>query len=236
MAKHIKQAALLLGISLMSLVAVPAHAQEQGGGNMDGKKVLYGLHWGFTENQVRIYYSDVKGIAHPLGEGNRSFYAPGTRINVMYDLRLGRYFRLRVMPGVLLYGRIWEPGEMHIPTSPSVEYKVESVCGELPVDVKFQPFRWGDRQLYFTSGLNYGFDFSSLNKEIGEGTVQRLNTHSVHYTCGVGYGFDTRYLRLGVELKATFGLPAPDIFNGTRPSTFYHHAGPTFGLGFIIEA
>ena len=232
MVKHIKPAALLLCISLFSLHLVPAHAQD----GFDNKKALYGLHLGFTENWVDIYYSDIEGYSHPLDQGNHSFCAPGTRINVMYDMRLGRFFSLRVMPGVSLIGRAWEPGDISIPTSPSVEYKVKSVCGELPVDVKFHPFRWGDRQLYLTSGLNYSFDFTSLNKDLNEGTIQRLNAHDLRYICGVGYEFDTRYVRLGIEMKATFGLPSSDIIIGTRPETFYYHNGPTFSFGFNIEA
>lgn len=47
---------------------------------------------------------------------------------------------------------------------------------------------------------------------------------------------DTKYLRLGVELKATFGLPSPDKVGGKLPDTFHHHSGPTFGFGFTIEA
>ena len=230
MVKHIKRAALLLCISLLSLHFVPAHAQE----GFNNKKVLYGLHWGFTDNRVDLYYSDVEGIAHPLDQGNHSFFAPGTRLNVMCDVRLGNYFRLRVMPGVLLTGRNWEPTGLSIPTSSTTDYKVISVCGELPVDIKFYLFRW--EQLYLTSGLSYSFDFTSLNKDINEGTIQRLNAHDFRYICGLGYEFDTRYVRLGIELKATFGLPSSDIIIGTRPETFYYHSGPTVGFGFIIEA
>ena len=230
MVKHIKRAALLLCISLLSLHFVPAHAQE----GFSNKKVLYGLHWGFTENWVDLYYSDIEGFAHPLDQGNHSFFAPGTRLNVMYDVRLGNYFRLRVMPGVSLTGRNWEPSGLSIPTSSTTDYKVISVCGELPVDVKFYPFRWD--QLYLTSGLSYSFDFTSLNKDLDEGTIQRLNAHDLRYICGVGYEFDTRYVRLGIELKATFGLPSSDIIIGTRPETFYYHSGPSFSFGFNIEA
>ena len=230
MVKHIKRAALLLCISLLSLHFVPAHAQD----GFNNKKVLYGLHWGFTENWVDLYYSDIEGFAHPLDQGNHSFFAPGTRLNVMYDVRLGNYFRLRVMPGVSLTGRNWEPSGLSIPTSSTTDYKVISVCGELPVDVKFYPFRWD--QLYLTSGLIYSFDFTSLDKDLDEGTIQRLNAHDLRYICGVGYEFDTRYVRLGIELKATFGLPSSDIIIGTRTETFYYHSGPTFGFGFIVEA
>ncbi|MCR5193016.1 MAG: PorT family protein [Bacteroidales bacterium] len=234
MVKHIKLAALLLFISLSMFLSIPVHAQGQEGGGFNNRKVLYGLHWGFTENSVDLYYSDIEGFAHPLDPDNHSFFALGTRLNVMYDVRLGNYFRLRVMPGVSLTGRTWEPVNVSVPTSSSVEYKVKSVCGELPVDVKFYPFRCD--QLYLTSGLSYSFDFTSLDKDIDEGTIQRLNAHDIRYTCGVGFDFDTHNFRLGVELKATFGLPSSDIILGTRPDAFYYHNGPTFGFGFIIEA
>ena len=59
MVKHIKPAALLLCISLFSLHRVPAHAQE----GFNNKKALYGLHLGFTENWVDIYYSDIEGYS-----------------------------------------------------------------------------------------------------------------------------------------------------------------------------
>lgn len=231
MVKHIKPAALLLCISLLSLHFVPAHAQE----GFDNRKALYGLHLCFTENRVDIYHTQ-GGEAYALKEGNHSFYAPGTRISVIWDFRMGDHFRLRAMPGVSLIGRTWVPDNISIPTSPSVEYKVKNVCGELPIDVKWIPFRWGNRQLYLASGLSYSFDFTSFNKDLDEGTIQRLNAHDLRYICGVGYEFDTRYVRLGIEMKATFGLPSSDIIIGTRPETFYYHNGPTFSFGFNIEA
>lgn len=234
MVKHIKRAALLLCIFHFSFLSIPVHAQEQDGVNPDNRKVLYGIHWGFTENQLDIYHSDAEGFARPLEQGNHSFFAPGTRINVMYDVRLGNHFRLRVMPGVSLVGRNWEAGDISITTSPSVEYKVKSVCGELPVDVKFYPFRRGNQELYLTSGLSYSFDFNSLRRDNDEGTIQRLNSHDLRYICGMGYEFDTRYVRLGIELKATFGLPSPNIISDTHTDTFYFHSGPTFGFGFNI--
>lgn len=236
MVKQINRAALLLCVSFLSIFSATSHAQELDGGGSDNKKVHYGIHWGFVDNQVDIYYSDNNGEARPLEQGNHSFYAPGTRINVVYDIRLGRFFSLRAMPGLLVYGLVWEPGDIAVPVSPSVEYKVKSVCCELPVDVKFHPFSRDDRQLYLSSGLSYGFDLASLNKESDEGTIQRLNAHDLRYTCGVGFDFDTKYLRLGVELKATFGLPSPDKVGGKLPDTFFHHSGPTFGFGFTIEA
>ena len=44
MVKHIKQAALLLSISLLSILSIPAHAQDQEHGDFESRKVLFGLH------------------------------------------------------------------------------------------------------------------------------------------------------------------------------------------------
>ncbi len=235
MVKHIKKAALLLCISLLSILSQSIHAQEQELGGFNNKKVLYGLHWGFTENWVDLYYTQ-GGEAYALKEGNHSFYESGIRVSVIGDFRMGDHFRLRAMPGVSVFSCTWEPSSLSFPTSSTTDYNVVNVCGEMTVDVKWIPFRWGDRQLYLTSGLSYNFDFTSLNKDLDEGTIQRLNAHDLRYICGVGYEFDTRYFRLGIEMKADCFSLLPTNTSGSRSNTFYFHSGPSFSIGFNIEA
>ncbi len=237
MVKHIKQAALLLCISLLSNHFIPAHAQDQERGDFESRKVLYGFHSGFTVNGVDLYYTQ-GGKAYALKEGDHSFYAPGTRVSVIGDFRLGKHFRLRAMPGVSVFGSTWstwEPTGSSVPT-PITEYQILGVCGELPVEVKWIPFRWGDRQIYLASGLSYSFDFTSLAKDLDEGIIQRLNAHDLRYICGLGYEFDTRYFRLGIELKADWFSLLPTHTGGSLSNDFYFKNGPSFSLGFIVEA
>lgn len=235
MVKHIKQAALLLSISLLSILSIPAHAQDQEHGDFESRKVLFGLHSGFTANGVDLYYTQ-GGKAYALKEGNHSFFEAGVRVSVIGDFRLGNHFRLRAMPGVSVFGSTWEPRGLSVPTSPTTEYQVLGVCGELPVEVKWIPFRWGDRQIYLASGLSYSFDFTSLGKDLEEGIIQRLNAHDLRYICGLGYEFDTRYFRLGIELKVDCFSLLPTNTGGSHPNDFYFKNGPSFGFGFIVEA
>ena len=216
---------LALYILQSSLFVAPVHSQEHAG----GRTMRYGLHLGFSENMVNLYGGTQGGEVQALD--NQSFYVPGFRIAVTGDLQMGRYFSLRVMPGVMLFGRSWEPEDVVLP---AIDYKVESVLGELPIDVKFHPFRKGSWQPYFCIGLSYGFDFASLRKDVADGSIQRLNAHDLRYTCGLGLDCDTRYLRVGVDLKASFGLIPPSGSGHTNP--VYFHGGPTFSLGFNIEA
>lgn len=140
--------AVMLGIFLLSFYAVPAFAQEEEG----VKKVHYGLQLGMSENSIDLYHVQ-NGVAHELSEGNSSFYATGFRLAVLADIELSRYFSLRVIPGVSLINNSWEPDGIGVATVSSVDYKVKSVCGELPVDIKIHPFRAGNVRPFIAPDL-----------------------------------------------------------------------------------
>ena len=165
-----------------------------------------------------------------LEQGNHSFYAPNFRLAVIYDLRLNRCLSLRVMPGVKLLDYQWEPG-IAVVNRPSI-YKLESVCGELPVDIKLHPFRKGNFEPFVLGGIVYGFDFTSLRNDI-EG-VSQMNAHDFRCNFGIGVDCYTPILKLGVELKAGFGIIQPNTTSNDNP--FYFKNGPTFSLGVSIEA
>ena len=231
-----KSLAGLKGIAMLCLLQLPlfapsAYSQEQGKGTLDNRKVYYGIQLGFTENKVDLYYT-LGGAAHAMEQGNHSFYTPGFRTAAIFDIRLGDYFSLRAMPGVSLFNCDWEPTTL----SPSTSYTVESVCGDVPVDVKFHPFRMGNWEPYITSGLGYSFDFASQRKTSDNKTIGPLNAHNLNYTCGLGIDCYTRYLKIGVDLKAGFGLLSPNTGGSNHTEPFYFHSGPTFCLGFTFEA
>jgi hypothetical protein len=112
---------------------------------------------------------------------------------------------------------------------------LESVRGEVPVDVKFHPYRWGKVEPYLTSGLGYGYDFASL-REDSHNYIKPLNAHDLRYTCGLGVDWYTRLVRVGVELKAGFDLLPPNTDGSGLSRHAYFHAGPTFSIGINIEA
>lgn len=234
MVKHIKKA-MLICILQSFVFIVPTQAQESTRAGVDSHRFFFGVHAGFTESKVNLFYTQ-SGEAHELKEGNHSFYLPGFRIAVIGGVRLGDYFSLRVIPGVSIFGDYWEPDGISIPAAPGAKYKVESVCGELPVDVKFHPFRTGILRPFLTSGLCYGFDYVTRSNDIDKMRVQRLNGSDFRYTCGVGVDCDIRFLRIGVEFKASFGLLSPSTGGNGNVNDFYFNGGPSFSLGINIEA
>jgi hypothetical protein len=211
-----------LGIALLCIVlSAPAYSQSQEQGGPDNHKFLYGIHLGFTDNQFDLYSTNGGLIAiqnDPSSMDDRSYHARGFRFAVIGEARLGRCFSLRVMPGVSLFRAL----------------KLESVRGEVPVDVKFHPYRWGKVEPYLTSGLGYGYDFAS-SREDSHNYIKPLNAHDLRYTCGLGVDWYTRYVKLGLELKAGFGLLPPNTSGINSNSLSYFHNGATFCLGLIIE-
>lgn len=114
------------------------------------------------------------------------------------------------------------------------EYSVESVCGEIPVDVTFHPFGMGRVRPYLTSGLSYGYDFAALHGD--ERAIHRFNSHDLRFTCGLGLDCDTRYIKIGIELKAGFGLLSPFLILPPPANPFYIQGSPDFCLGIDFEA
>ena len=216
-------------LSLLSLLAGAAHAQNQNNGTWDNHKLHYGIHLGLTDNQFKLY-SAYGGIwdsqngsfvrqDDPPSEDDLSYRTRGFRIAVIGEARLGRCFSLRVMPGVSLFRAL----------------KLESVRGELPVDVKFHPYRWGKVEPYLTSGLGYGYDFATLRDD-SHNNIKPLNAHDLRYTCGLGLDWYTRLVRVGFELKAGFGLLPPNTSDINPNNLSNFHCGPNFCLGINIEA
>ena len=219
-----------LGVALLCIaLSLPAFAQEDSASH----KWSYGLHAGFTLNTVDLY-STLSGTAQALEEGNHTIVVPGFRIATISELRLGGGFSLRAMPGVSVFSGKWEPTGMMLPASlQSDSYKMERVCGELPVDVRLRAIRWGDLEPYLVAGLSYKFDFASLQHDDDNESIQPLNAHGLDFSFGYGLDWYTRYFKVGFEFKVTKGLLAPGNGGG---DPFYFHNRSSFSLGLIIEA
>lgn len=225
----------MLCVLQLSLLSMPAHSQEQDSSALDNHKVSYGLQLGYTINTVDLY-STHNGTAQALTEGNHTICAPGFRIATIGEFQLGRHFSLRVMPGVSLFSTNWEPTGVMLPASlQSYNYRIESVCGELPVDVKFRAKRLGKVEPYLTAGLSHRFDFATLRKDSDAGDIQSLNAHDLLFSFGYGLDWYTRYLKVGFEFKASYGL-LPTRTGGDLANPIYFHNGNGISLGLNFEA
>ena len=231
----------LLIIFLPLLFATEGRCQIGNLLSFDDKLIHFGIQIGYTQSKFDLIYTEDDDVRSVL-QGATSYYNAGFHIAVIGDLRINRYLNLRFLPGLTLITRkmdyAWEPVyfEQHPLLEPS--RTVESVYGDLPLEIKFRAWRWNNFRPYVTAGGCYGFDFASLrkNKNNTEESIIRLNSSDLRYTIGVGVDVFLHYIKFAIEMKMSFGLldlEVPD--NELYTQSVNGMKSRTFMLGFTFE-
>ncbi|MBP5341287.1 MAG: outer membrane beta-barrel protein [Bacteroidales bacterium] len=204
-------------------------------GHFDQRLFHFGIQVGYTQSKFELHFSEDAALRESL-QGTTSYYAPGFHIAVVCpDLRLNNWINLRFLPGVTLITRevsySWEKSYFAAHRLAERSRNVESVYGDIPIELKFRSVRYGDFRPYLTAGASYGFDFASLRKNRNQTnqSIIRLQPSDLRYTMGVGFDVFLRYVKFAIELKMNFGLldlkvDDPDVyiqsFNDLRTRTF----------------
>lgn len=205
----------ILSISLILLLSVTALlAQERPGhlNTFDNRRFHWGIQVGYTQSKFDLHYTDNDSIRQTI-LGTTSYYSPGFHINLVGDLRMGDYLNLRLLPGITLISRdmayTWSEAYTSTHWKYDTHRTVESVYGEIPIELKIRAKRYADFRPYLTAGGSWGFDFASLrkNKNNSDESIIRLNATDLRYTMGVGFDFFLSYVKFAIELKMAFGIP-----------------------------
>lgn len=232
---------LLYCLVLLALPCTPLYSQIGNLGQFDRRLLHYGIQVGYTQSKFDLHFNEDPGLRETM-QGTTSYYAPGFHIAVVGDMRVGSWINLRLLPGVTLVTReisySWEQGYLTTHHLAERSRNVESVYGDIPLELKFRSVRYGNFRPYVTAGASYGFDFASLRKNRNETnqSIIRLQSSDLRYTMGVGFDVFLRYVKFAIELKMNFGLldlkvPDPDIYIRTYDDLRTR----TFMLSFTFE-
>ena len=136
----------------------------------------------------------------------------GFSLGIVTNLRLGKYFDLRFIPGLSFPSRHVNY-TYRIPSSSNVVHtthiEAESVCLDLPLLIKFKSSRMlNNLRAYVIAGGQYSFDMISAKKKKNSGSAVnlKLNPHDVQAQVGVGLDFYCTYFKFSTELKMSFGF------------------------------
>ena len=200
-------------------------AQGQIGNLMtfDNRLMHYGIRVGFTSSKFDLGFSKADSI-RAVARGTNSYYTAGFHIAVIGDMRLTDFFNLRLMPGITLVDRKigyrWD--SLYLSSHRLIEQSrgVESVYGDVPIEIKFRAWRWNNFRPYVTGGGSWSFDFASLkkNKNNTQESIVKLNPSEWRYTVGFGVDVFLRYVKFAIEIKAAFGIndlqtPGDEIYD-----------------------
>lgn len=210
-------------------------------GSFDQRLLHFGIQVGYTQSKFDLTYTEDEDVRE-LIQGTTSYYAPGFHINVIGDLRINDYLNLRLVPGITLIDRnlsfSWEKGYQATHWKTEDHRNVESVYGEIPLELKFRAMRYKNFRPYVLGGGSFGFDFASLrkNKNNANESIVRLNAVDLRYTTGVGFDIFLRYVKFAIEFKMAFGLldlkvQDDDVYTRSTDDLFSR----TFMLSFTFE-
>lgn len=226
---------------LFLLLAGTLQAQVSNLAAFDMDLLHYGIQIGYSQSKFDFYYTEDGDVREAL-QGTTSYYNAGFHIAIIGDMKLCNFINFRMLPGLTIINRSlnfsWE--DVYAEAHPGVDAKrsVESVYGEIPIDLKFRTMRWRNFRPYVTTGMSYGFDFASLrnNKNNNDQSIIRLNTSDLRYTAGVGFDFYLRYVKFAIELKMAFGISDLKIADDDLYTRSFDNLNTrTFMLGFTFE-
>jgi len=168
------------------------------------------LHLGFS---VGMHFQDLSfthnGYVTPEGEqwvAEVPGFSPGFCVNVLGDLRLHRYFNLRLSPGMYFGSKNVTMIDYTGGGEQKRKQDIKSAYVAVPLDLKISGERLGNWRPYATVGAMATFDVSE---------PLMFKSADAYLTVGFGVDFYLPFFKLNPEIKFCFGLT--DILRHDRP-------------------
>jgi len=196
------------------LISLSVSAQKQKPKNeswYDEKLIHFGFSLGFNTMDFRITPSqDYLATDSIYPEVSR--LNPGINIQIVTNLRPGRYWDIRFLPGVsfgqrnVRYYKL-PKNDQEKPLLINEQQRIESSFLEFPLLLKFKGDRLNNVRPYVIGGFNFRYDLAAKKEFDDEKPVYiRLKRPDLYYETGAGLDFYLRYFKLSVELKMSNGL------------------------------
>ena len=176
----------------------------------DKKKFHFGFSLGYNQfDYIISVQPDLSNYDTLMMVNTRSL--SGFSLGIVTNLRLGKYFDLRFIPGLSFADR-YVNYTIRFPSGTELVRgkRAESVYLDLPLLLKFKSSRMlNNIRAYVVAGGQYSFDMISAKKKKAPengNVVLKLNPHDVQAQVGVGFDFYCTYFKFSTELKMSFGL------------------------------
>lgn len=170
----------------------------------DEKLLHFGFSLGFNSMDFNITPSQTYLASDSLYP-EVSQLNPGINIQIVTDLRPGKYFDIRFLPGVSFGQRIVKYYKNQVPYP--VPQRLESSFLEFPLLLKYKGERLNNVRPYIVGGLNYRYDLAGKKEFDDQKPVYiRIKRPDLYYEMGAGLDFYLSYFKLSVELKMSNGI------------------------------
>lgn len=131
----------------------------------------------------------------------------GFNVNMIANIRLGKYFDLRFLPGInfgqrALHYKYIRYGEFQKKTM-----NIESTFLDIPIIVKYKAARINNWRPFVIAGIDGKCDLASQKKIAAKDMPKiRLSRWDAYYEIGGGIDLFLEYFMFGIEVKASWGI------------------------------
>jgi hypothetical protein len=203
--------------------------------NKQGKPYYFGLTLAFHSSNYNIFRSKNFNQQEQI-LSVESVTGPGYNVNVVSNLKIGRYFDFRLLPGFSFTERNIRYKDLSLPSQTN-NIKIESVFTEVPFHVRFKSEPYNDMRIYVLGGIKYSFDIASKARRTEQDRILKISPTDFSVEAGFGFQFFFPYFILSPELKFTQGINNILIFNERiiQSNILENVLSRTFTLSFHFE-
>ena len=237
---HLYRRKVGLPLLLVLLIGTCARAQFTGGRNYNfqdfqAKPVYFGLTLGFNSSRYTPFRSEEFLFSDTIVSVT-SLNGPGFNLNMIANLKIGKYFDFRFLPGFSFAERRLNYTKESRRTIESQE-SVQSVFVELPFHFRYKSAPYRDKRVFLITGVKYSFDVASESRARQAENLVRISPHDFHVEYGAGMQFFFPYFIFSPEFKISHGIGNTLLFNPNLPESrvLDKVLSRTFTLSFHIE-
>ncbi len=217
---------------ILSLIFLLIHVSSSGQKQKPKNDSSYDeklLHFGFSLG-VNTMDFNITPSRNPLDQTSPdspylypevSNLMPGINIQIVTNLRTGKYSDIRFLPGLSFGQRNIRFYKIDSYTEPVLydSTQLGSSFLEFPLLLKFKGDRLNNVRPYVIGGLNYRYDLNNKEKN-----YIKLERPDLYYELGAGLDFYLKYFKLSVELKMSNGLRDIIVRDPTSGQPQYQNA------------
>ncbi len=189
-----------LAIFAFSLSLAAQEPKVQNRPYIDQRKFHYGFLLGLHMQDIEL---ENNGFIDPeTGEqwyAEINNYSPGFTVGVLGDLRLNKYFSLRLLPSIHFGQKHAVYHEQRSGADSTQVFK--STYISVPIDVKFSAPRYNNFRPYLIAGINPMVDLTARKHD-----ALRLKPFDLYLEVGFGCDLYLPFFKLVPEIKFCFGL------------------------------
>ena len=189
-----------LAIFAFSLSLAAQEPKVQNRPYIDQRKFHYGFLLGLHMQDIEL---ENNGFIDPeTGEqwyAEINNYSPGFTVGVLGDLRLNKYFSLRLLPSIHFGQKHAVYHEQRSGADSTQVFK--STYISVPIDVKFSAPRYNNFRPYLIAGINPMIDLTVRKHD-----ALRLKPFDLYLEVGFGCDLYLPFFKLVPEIKFCFGL------------------------------